>query len=536
MALAVASALHLLLLLFCHVQLAMAFNFDPVAEANQLLILCVMIVALVLAWQFRDRIIMALTGDDRIHLDFNSVVWSFFTCCGICDGEWTRCVTRYCCMCCEDIRGHNLLRMGGQQMGVVPTAVQIVNIVVGDMPKYRRGDFYLSVETGSNPPQVTSVVENADPKAVNFSDTMLIKIRRSLVEENVRFVVKELNTLGSGEICECYISPMKLLKWHDSGKGPVRLKMDPCNRRESFTFPSWILLEVAEHKEPGKEADFDVLVTSADGKTRHRVPKDFKSQYSLLDSNGMTAQEPDEDQVGKIDWTKRTKRVCLGQVITILLLASVTFITTRIYCFSCEENYKEIAVFENFNVTFPVAKDKAAFYVERCSLGGNVIVKLSQSTWEESKRAAQKVQNGEATAPNAEFPAALNQFAATTTPPSGSNVDPKCIVTEEQVLQVCSNQPVGAHVAGLDINLVVATLTIPCLEQSCKLNSLLEHFDVVHVAFVLGMVVFYIILLCGFNARIKGLEAALAASNEDAENKYDKMMAGAGCSRIMQCS
>ena len=79
-------------------------------------------------------------------------------------------------------KGKNLLRVFGQYMGVVQTPVKLVNVIVGDLPTHETGDFYLTVETGSNPPQITAVVENAEPKFVKFPDEMLIKIRDSSLE------------------------------------------------------------------------------------------------------------------------------------------------------------------------------------------------------------------------------------------------------------------------------------------------------------------------------------------------------------------
>lgn len=293
-------------------------------------------------------------------------------------------------------------------------------------------------------------------------------------------------------------------------------------------------MEVVPYKEPGQEADFDVTVTSKDNKTRHKAPGSFKEQYGLLESSGMRAQEPDEDEVGRIDWTKRSKRACLGQLITCLLLVSVSFITARLYCHACQDGYQEIAVFQNFGETFPVDEDKAEFIRERCFLGGNPVLQLVQSTFEQSQSAVQSHVEGGGDGTSDDVPGLISEYVHTTAPAT-TQMDPKCKVTDEQVENVCGNLPVGAHSPGIELNLVFTKVTVPCLQKTCRADYWLGHYDVVHVAFVLCVVLLYIMFSCAFDARIASMEKALFDADQASESKYDQMMAG-GCSRLMRCS
>merc|ERR1719382_111346 len=106
----------------------------------------------------------------------------------------------------------NLKRGLGQMLGVVPISIRVTNIVVGDLPTLSEvGDFYISIEVGNNPDQNTSVAEDGDPKAVHFPEAFNLRVKFSPLEGNIRFVVRELHTFGSNELCECHINPIFML-------------------------------------------------------------------------------------------------------------------------------------------------------------------------------------------------------------------------------------------------------------------------------------------------------------------------------------
>ena len=400
-----------LLLPCCLAQLVVpALAADIVAEVNNLLILVLIALGLYIAYIYRDRVITLFSGDDRLHVDLNSAIWQVMTCCRFCECEWTRQLTSSCCWPFKRSRGQNLLHMLGQRMGVVQIPIELTNIIVGDLPAIRSGDYYLTVETSSNPPQITAVKENCDPKVISFPDSLIIKVRNSGLDYNVRFCVKKMHAVGSVDICECYISPKMLLYWEEHEQGPVRIRMEPCRRDYNFTLPAWILMELKEHDLPSRGIDsFDITVR--DARTGNHIPYEtpevFKSNYELLDVTGFRSQEPDELKVGSIDAAHRVKALCLGQLFTILLLGSGMFLTSRLYCLSCFQRYSEIAVLNNFGVLFPVFQHDKVFYRERCRLNNNVFVDLVEDD----------VLNG------------IHKL-------HGTKVDPNCTVTRKEVLSL----------------------------------------------------------------------------------------------------
>jgi len=475
-------------------------GFDPVAEANQVLILVILVAGIVVLFKYRDRVIMALTGDDRIHLDVNDLMWSLLTCGRLCDGEWTRSLTGACCCCFPSLKGRNLFRVMGQELGVVPYNLLVTNIVVGDLPKFRKADLYLSVETGANPPQVTSVVELADPKTVAFADTLNIRVRRSPVESNVRFVVKEMNTLGSTDICECYLSPLYLIRWKDKQQGPKRLKMDACNRNEQFTFPAWILMDISDVQELRSEKPFDVTVMSSStgAKMQHESITEFKSSYKLVDGGGLHAQEPDEERVGQIDTAKRAKKVCLLQLTAVVSLVVLSFVVSRLYCFACYKKYGDITMFNDFGAEFPLTKAKKAFYLSRCGRGSNLAVEFVKDTVSSTAKGS-----GEADPDLAMSPTALP-----------SNLDPKCVTTVEDIMSTCDELPIGAMTPDVPVDLPFVKFSVPCSPFTCRVSRKLKSFDFAHAIFIVVSGLLYCIIMAFYGWRISSLEEELAVADE----------------------
>ncbi|CAK0814988.1 unnamed protein product, partial [Prorocentrum cordatum] len=138
----------------------------------------------VLPPRYRDRVLVVLTGDDRIHgtsLDF--VWWFFFRCCGMCTGDWTRCLTRSCLCPCKRIRGQNLVNVVGRYLGLTHYTVELKNIVVGDLPWTGPGDFFLQVECEANPPINSSLAQSKEPKVVHFPELVTLHLRWSHFEQ-----------------------------------------------------------------------------------------------------------------------------------------------------------------------------------------------------------------------------------------------------------------------------------------------------------------------------------------------------------------
>lgn len=447
-----------------------ALAMDIVGEVNRFLALLLLGIAFYLAFLYRDRVVTLMTGDDRVHCDLNSSIWQVLTCCRFCEGEWTRALTSSCCWPFRSSKGKNLLHLLGQRLGLTQIPIEVTNIIVGDLPAVRSGDFYLTVETSSNPPQITAVVDNCDPKVVNFPDSLIIKVRRSTLDSNVRFVVKKMHTVGSVEICECYISPKMLLYWMEHEQGPVRIRMEPCRRDYNFTLPAWILIDLQEHLAPSRGvSQFDLTVR--DAKTGDSVDYDdankFKKSYELLHVTGFRSQEPDETMVGSIDTAYRRKAMCLGQLFMLLLLGSGTFMVSRLYCMACFQKYSEITVLNNFGVLFPVFDHDKTFYRERCNLNSNLFVGMFED--------------------DVLFGQAL----------SNEKVDPNCTVTREQVMHTCDDLPIGARHPNLRIGLGFFDVYIPCLQQTCPIDEVLRHWGSRHVMFV---VIMFLLILCTWGA------------------------------------
>jgi hypothetical protein len=112
--------------------------------------------------------------------------------------------------------------MVGRFLGIGSHTIELKNIVAGDLPfDFANGDFYLSVECAANPPMVTSLAEDNSPKVVHWPEVVTLKLRASSMEQRVRIAVKELNVVGSVELCELYLSATDIIDWSDDGPSDV---------------------------------------------------------------------------------------------------------------------------------------------------------------------------------------------------------------------------------------------------------------------------------------------------------------------------
>merc|ERR1719409_930047 len=182
-----------------------------------------MIFVIVVLIRYRENVMLALTGDTHIHANILDCLWSTLRCCGTCTGDWTRrftssscCPVALHCGCCTlNVKNKNIVKEFGRLIGFATHDVEFKNITVGDLPFPTRGDFYLTVECSSNPDQVTSLREDADPKVVHFPEVLTMRMRKSWLENKVMIKVRELNVLGSQELCELRISAMNVIDWRE---------------------------------------------------------------------------------------------------------------------------------------------------------------------------------------------------------------------------------------------------------------------------------------------------------------------------------
>lgn len=347
--------------------------FDPLKFVQEIVVVVGVTVALVLGWAYRARILQAATGDDRIHADCLDFLW--YACCqgcGLCTGEWTRCFTVWAC-CPRRIRGSNLIKLWGQCCGLTPYTVEIKNIVAGDLPyDGNQGDFYLVVENAANPPMMSSLAEEKHPKVVHFPEVMTIRLRWSHLEESLRITVKELNIVGSRDVCQCRIDPMHILDWceqpHERTK---RFEMKPIDHTLVRETPAWILLEFDHPTEARDLENFHGNMSTVRTSTREGHYQDtpldrFKRDYMLLDANGHAMDEVPEEDLQEI----QRLRACASSgywfcnFTTIVVI--ITYVVLRAYVASCHREYRFLTMAYMNNVEFPVGPHKLDRLVAKC--------------------------------------------------------------------------------------------------------------------------------------------------------------------------
>lgn len=380
---------------------------NPLELANEWLLFAVLVVAVTIVIYYRHRFLFLVTGDDRIHADVHSTVWSALTCCRLCTGEWTRYVSVCLCFWHKGLRGRNLKRALGQTFGLVPIPIRFSNIVVGDLPAASCGDFFVAIEVGECPVQITSIAEDANPKVVQFEETLIVRVRNSPAEFSIRFSVRQVNTFGCKELCECYISPTAVVSWADGGccsrretssshasfcclktarqRGPMRFKMEPLNRGLHLNFPPWILVEILSQPEYGTArpweapAVFDVQLTELTTRvTSHfRSPTSFKHHYTLLNTHGAKVDEPDEETMGQLDATRRKQVACCKNMCFFLWLISLCFMFVRYYSFACTYEFEKVAMLRNFvEDDFPVPRRTREHLLLKCEMTEPAILRL----------------------------------------------------------------------------------------------------------------------------------------------------------------
>lgn len=312
---------------------------NPVQEVNQLLICALSLLILAGAWRYRDRVIYLFTGDDRLHIGALDLIW--FWCCrcgGFCDGEWTRKISGNC-------GGGNLKTKLGRKLGILSIPVEVSNIVAGDLPFSGKGDFYLSVEVGENPPMTTSITENCSAKVVHFGQTLTVRVRESILENQIRFVVKELNVFGSQDIAEIRFQPMRFCDWLRRRPHKVmRFQMDNIDSSHDSATPAWIAFELGPQAEYRGTSRFTVhLKDTITGKFDHMKSREFKYAYKLIDRTGeLTTQDADKDnseQIAKIMARRKAEGCCVATWVLIIVFGAIGW---RLYLWKCWKEFREL--------------------------------------------------------------------------------------------------------------------------------------------------------------------------------------------------
>eukprot|EP00929_Paragymnodinium_shiwhaense_P009197 TRINITY_DN11326_c0_g1_i1.p1 TRINITY_DN11326_c0_g1~~TRINITY_DN11326_c0_g1_i1.p1 ORF type:complete len:503 (+),score=96.01 TRINITY_DN11326_c0_g1_i1:109-1617(+) len=346
-------------------------TFDPLNFINQVIVIAVLIFLLFALYTYRERVLLALTGDTHVHADCLDCLWFVLRCGGYNEGEWTRCFTKFTC-CPSYVRGQNCVKALGKLLGLYSQDVELRNLTVGDLPFQGRGDFFVTVTCSTNPTQVTSVAEDKDPKVVHFPEILTLRIRNNPFEQRVKLEVKELNFLGFQTLCSCYINAQTLLDWsRDPDNATKRIEMKPVEVEFEPESPPWVLLNLGEPLEPRGIRDMGanpnmVRTTVSAGHNQDYSFKEFKTAHRLVGASGDFVQEPSEDDLGKI----RCLRNCL---ITFMILFNLVifgiiclYATLRTYLYSCYHQFSELTMAKLNNKSFPISRYDLRKLMEYC--------------------------------------------------------------------------------------------------------------------------------------------------------------------------
>mmetsp|Transcript_57011 Transcript_57011/g.161884 ORF Transcript_57011/g.161884 Transcript_57011/m.161884 type:complete len:560 (-) Transcript_57011:7-1686(-) len=350
----------------------MASNLDILAPLQQLLVIAVCLVAAGVIIRFRARFLSLLTGDDRVHGDgFDGVWFVFCRCCGSCTGFWTKYLT--CLPCCSlcGLQNRNLVDDFGRWSGILQQQVRVYNIAIGDIPGDGNAYYYVQFEVGEHPPQCTSVSALSHQKLVRFHGELCLMVRESSLDNPIRVVVKELETLGSPEICEVYIRPEQVIEWAKAEASvPMRFQMNPIHKGRGFELPGWVLmtfelLEPWEEHGPLNSPPITVRDTHNALHTFASVT-DFKSQHPLRNSRGANVHEPLEADVDRYFLLRRNRQLYVKFCPMCLLLALLLFVTAHLSVVSCFRSYKRMLVLHQHGVEFPASREKKTWVLSRC--------------------------------------------------------------------------------------------------------------------------------------------------------------------------
>eukprot|EP00930_Biecheleria_cincta_P031373 TRINITY_DN21781_c0_g1_i1.p1 TRINITY_DN21781_c0_g1~~TRINITY_DN21781_c0_g1_i1.p1 ORF type:complete len:738 (+),score=91.49 TRINITY_DN21781_c0_g1_i1:122-2335(+) len=344
---------------------------DPLELVQQLVVTILIIICLIFLYRNRTQVIILLTGDDRIHTSILDCVWTgFFRCCGLCNHEWSRCLTSLPC-CPTAWRGTNLVKSVASKLGIATQSIELSNLVVGDLPFYRRGSFYLAVECSQNPPMRTAVQEDKQPKTVHFPEVLTLRIRDSMLDTAVTITAYQLHVVGSNPLCTLRLSPTNIMDWALDSKPENRIKrfaMKIVDQDVEVETPPWISLEFGRPVADVRHLDgFHGNVTQTvrtatqglDATTqlpyRDMPIVEFKNEYRLVDNGGNVVNEPEESHLGRLSCL-RNLIVCVYTFLSgILILASIAWATFRYYVKNCYDKFRVMTIAKSWTPhSFPM--------------------------------------------------------------------------------------------------------------------------------------------------------------------------------------
>eukprot|EP00930_Biecheleria_cincta_P058077 TRINITY_DN43928_c0_g1_i1.p1 TRINITY_DN43928_c0_g1~~TRINITY_DN43928_c0_g1_i1.p1 ORF type:complete len:495 (-),score=69.39 TRINITY_DN43928_c0_g1_i1:44-1528(-) len=478
-------------------------DFNPVKLVNEAVVIIIVVIALAGVWRYRDRVLAALTGDDKIHGGILDCIWnSCFLCCGTCTGDWTRCFTE-CQLCPARYRKRNLVRLVGQWLGLTTHTVEMKNITVGDLPFAGRGDFYVSVGNATNPEMFTSVAEEKLPKVVHFPEIITLKLRASPLEGRICIKVRELNVFGSQDVCVCYLGAMNVLHWAWSNENMKRFEMKTLDQAFEHETPPWILVEFGEAAEPRQIdliRDYETVTTATkQGDTWTTTQMDmaeYKQHSPLLDPTGHAIDEPLEEDLRQIArmqscavWSFHFCNVWTF----IVVLAYGAF---RLYVWSCYRRFVWLteARLYNVNATTPIKFPLSFHQME--TIGS---------------QCAEEVEGtGERGVPCRPSSAQVRVICD----------EPKNGGTFFQTTQ----QPWPMAFAGTDwIESVTGGRTgLPCFQGLCEVRDFIAKYEVEFIALCVLVVMSNIILRCACNSCIRSKRSELQRMRQEQSKMFRK--------------
>lgn len=382
----------------------------------QIIVLLGTVVVLFFICAYRRRVIFALTGDDRLHINFQSCIYG--CCCegcGLFGCNWTRSLTDSSC-CPRRCRRVNICQEAAKWLGIFPYKIMFSSVVVGDIPDRGPGDYYLFVECQENPPIVTSVEEEANPATVHFNESLLINVRDTAFSSRLHLVVKRLHFLGSENLCEIYFDTETLIDWchqvEEGGERAKRFKMRSLRMMDAEELtPPWMYCEISFPQEvvqaalePARQDYIRVLSTTVAAaeaepltgssrpagslvrdelKTKATVRGEFKTKATALREmtlsdfrNDNPVQAPTgfpvselNDEDAEIKYLERGLKVlrtgmCL--FVCAAFLGDCIFWSYYFYLQSCWKKWTWITMAKLKNATFPVSTPHLLLISEQC--------------------------------------------------------------------------------------------------------------------------------------------------------------------------
>eukprot|EP00933_Yihiella_yeosuensis_P043794 TRINITY_DN38768_c0_g1_i1.p1 TRINITY_DN38768_c0_g1~~TRINITY_DN38768_c0_g1_i1.p1 ORF type:complete len:607 (-),score=83.12 TRINITY_DN38768_c0_g1_i1:180-2000(-) len=346
-------------------------SINPVKSVEEILTSIAVVVVLFFVWKHRREVLVILTGDPIIHANFMDFVWwFFFRCCGLCSHEWSRWL--FC--------GTNIVKKFGADLGVANTTVEICNIVVGDLPVYSHGSFFLTVEANANPAMTTSLQEDKDPKTVHFPEILTLRIRDSHLEDNVVITVKQLKFVGAEDICQVQLRPSNVVYWATRGtREQKRFAMKPMvdDTIEVETSP-WVSVEFGtpvhdmrhiDHFHGNATGTIRITTDTEVGKYEDRSIKDFKHDYVLVDNTGNAVEEPDEGDLTELACYSRIALLIYQLLTTVVTLSVIAYGAFRYYVRNCYTKFEELTIASRWTpeLTFPIPSCVMRSLGEECA-------------------------------------------------------------------------------------------------------------------------------------------------------------------------